>query len=526
MSTAATEIFNNADPNNGSNNHIFRTAATTLTLGILGSSVLPVPWAFSRVGIAPAMAVALWVAFSNAYSGTVLLRAAAHLNKTTYESVCETAGGSRAWRFMAEVALILLLFGTLAGDAALLADTGSLTIADLTRGKSPDWAMHGGRLPMLFLIVVLVVPLSMFRQMRGLERAATAGVGLIMALMLIIVVQSLRAGLPAIRSGELPIWKVAASAEQLPEALSVLSFAFYTTPMLLPLLSELPRGPQSVDIMCGALQFVTLVIALLVYAVTGIFAAARWGLATEGDVLVNSWLPGKAAGILDLGMAVYLSISMAPMAITLRYLLDAALTAHGELAAYSFGRDMTITVGGISAATAVAAKWPEQAEKLFALTGATAVSLVSYILPVAVHFLLYFGARRGPRLPRVLQGGQGDPMRAWLLEDASMLEAGDDVGNDVAAPGVLPSQRRPTTTIGTTPATRRESSVLPAEVAQSCEAGRRDSRPPYPHVSDLRLLGWWQWAAALFLHIVVPSIVLVGGSVTGIMAVLLSVSKM
>ena len=50
-----------------------------------------------------------------------------------------------------------------------------------------------------------------------------------------------------------------------------------------------------------------------VYGVIGIFGAARYGLRTEGNVLVNSWLGGRAEGLMDLGIAAYLSISIPPM---------------------------------------------------------------------------------------------------------------------------------------------------------------------------------------------------------------------
>ena len=45
----------------------------------------------------------------------------------------------------------------------------------------------------------------------------------------------------------------------------------------------------------------------------GIAGAARYGLATEGNVLVNRWLGGRAEGLLDLAIAAYLSISIPPM---------------------------------------------------------------------------------------------------------------------------------------------------------------------------------------------------------------------
>lgn len=448
-------------------------------------------------------------------TGTLVLRSAAHLQKRTFESMCAAAaGGSQKWRFIAELALVLLLFGTLSGDAALLADTGSLTVSDWTGGNPPAWARYGGRIPMLVLVVFLVTPLSLSRQMRGLERAATAGVLLIAVLLVIIVVQSVMAGMPAIASGELPIWTTAVSPGEIPEALSVLSFAFYTTPMLLPLLSELPEGPRSVDLMCSAVQIVTLLVAFCVYAVVGIFAAARWGLETEGDCMVNSWLPGRWAGVLDFGMAVYLSISMAPMAITMRYIME-SMTAGGELIPRTRAKDALNTIFGIGSATAVAVAWPRQAEKLFALTGATAVSLVSYVLPVLVHFRLYFRPRRHLRLLPIEEeqylGGMEhrDPTRHWLLEDAALLGSSGamDDASSVA---------------------RRQSCVLPEQVVLDWErrSSINDQEADYSHISDLTVLSLKRKMWAILVNIVTPLLILIGGIVAGGAAVWFSLAKL
>lgn len=38
------------------------------------------------------------------------------------------------------------------------------------------------------------------------------------------------------------------------------------------------------------------------YAVIGLFAAARYGLRTEGDIMMNAWLPGRHQGGLGAGM--------------------------------------------------------------------------------------------------------------------------------------------------------------------------------------------------------------------------------
>lgn len=49
--------------------------------------------------------------------------------------------------------------------------------------------------------------------MRSLETAATAGVAIVLTMAGIIAVESLRAGLPAIASGEMPLWRLQARGQ-------------------------------------------------------------------------------------------------------------------------------------------------------------------------------------------------------------------------------------------------------------------------------------------------------------------------
>ena len=49
-------------------------------------------------------------------------------------------------------------------------------------------------------------------------------------------------------------------------------------------------------------------VAFTTYATVGFFAAARYGLSTAGDILVNRWLPGRWDGLLDVLMAAYLAV--------------------------------------------------------------------------------------------------------------------------------------------------------------------------------------------------------------------------
>lgn len=64
------------------------------------SSVLPVPFAFARMGVLPGVVTALVVAYANTLTSTLLLRAAAHTGCYSYEGIAEAVGG-RVWKVSA-----------------------------------------------------------------------------------------------------------------------------------------------------------------------------------------------------------------------------------------------------------------------------------------------------------------------------------------------------------------------------------------------------------------------------------------
>lgn len=89
--------------------------------------------------------------------------------------------------------------------------------------------------------------------------------------------------------------------------------------------SKVPREcAHGVCIHCSAPQrlhirarLLTAGVAIAVYGLVGTFGAARYGLATEGDLLVNTWLGGRAEGILDAVLVAYLAISIPPIQVSL-----------------------------------------------------------------------------------------------------------------------------------------------------------------------------------------------------------------
>lgn len=74
--------------------------------GIHCSSVLPIPYAFSRLGVLYGLLTQLVVAICNATASVLLLDAASEVGHSSYEGVAEAIGG-KTWKLLTQVLRIL-----------------------------------------------------------------------------------------------------------------------------------------------------------------------------------------------------------------------------------------------------------------------------------------------------------------------------------------------------------------------------------------------------------------------------------
>ncbi|KAJ9521884.1 hypothetical protein QJQ45_024748 [Haematococcus lacustris] len=445
-----------------------------LHMPVLRSTILPVPFAFSKLGVIPGCATMAVVAFVNDRTCLMLIRASNLTGRFGFEELAAWAGGRKA-RVLTQVSLILLLYGTLCGGLAFLSDVARIMVlkgvpctpsasgapsgsssssevsylahqavpgllsagsylqqaqlqqrrasssssssggssigGSLSRfhaagpsrrvkgggqgcdpGLEEAWWLQrmrvDGRPAMLLVVALVLFPLCLQRHIRQFEKAATVGVVVIVALMLLIASQAVQQGFPAITSGQVPIWFKPGSAAMLPEAFAVLGFAFYMQPMLMPLLAEMPRGEAGMKVSEQAVHITLYGVASAAYGSVGLFGAALFGDATESNIMVNDLLPGQPQATLVLygALMVYLCCGMVTTHYALRASLEVLLC--GEGAPYVRARSVAETVVILLAALAVACTFPSAAEKIFALTGCTAVCLVCYVIPVFVHLRL------------------------------------------------------------------------------------------------------------------------------------------
>ncbi|KAG2436229.1 hypothetical protein HXX76_006540 [Chlamydomonas incerta] len=373
------------------------------------------------------------VAVANDITCCMMIRAAAHVGCSTYEQLSEWAGGKKA-RVFTQVSLILLLYGTLCGGLAFLSDVARVMVSKgLGPGRAPALLESDGRPVMVLTVLTVLLPLCLQRHIRQFEKAATGGVAVVVILCIIIVTRAVQLGFPAVASGELDVLAVKVD-EHLPEAFAVLGFAFYMHPMLMPLLKEMPRGPAGARLTEKAVHITLFGVACGVYGTVGIFGAAIFGASTESNIMVNDLLPGHPTGTLLLyaSLLVYLCCGMVTTHYALRASLD--LLVAGPDAPFTWTRRVAETCGILTAATTVALLFPTEAEKIFALTGCTAVCLVCYVIPVGIHLAVQRDIDRIQGLedatPAAIAAGgvtDGD-LQAPLLAPAGPLESGARAG--------------------------------------------------------------------------------------------------
>eukprot|EP00879_Flechtneria_rotunda_P020873 GHRR01021976.1.p1 GENE.GHRR01021976.1~~GHRR01021976.1.p1 ORF type:complete len:263 (+),score=99.43 GHRR01021976.1:116-790(+) len=108
----------------------------------------------------------------------------------------------------------------------------------LTEGVS--WLASGPAI-MVLMTILVVFPLSCQKHMRSLEAVAAAGVVVVAGLCILLAVKACALGLPAVADGQLPLWSFKVT-DELPEAFSLLGYAFYCQPYMMPIIREMPEG--------------------------------------------------------------------------------------------------------------------------------------------------------------------------------------------------------------------------------------------------------------------------------------------
>eukprot|EP00271_Cylindrocystis_brebissonii_P004131 TRINITY_DN1561_c0_g2_i1.p1 TRINITY_DN1561_c0_g2~~TRINITY_DN1561_c0_g2_i1.p1 ORF type:complete len:588 (-),score=69.79 TRINITY_DN1561_c0_g2_i1:1412-3175(-) len=369
--------------------------AATMCLGILGGGILPVAWAFSITGVAAGVAMAGTVAWANVFTSDLLIRQCFKTGTSDYEELALATGGPLLL-FAARVSILVLQFGAIIGGFEQTAESAVMGLQTIWGDEVPGWVTYkdgNGYVPMLVLATLIGFPLCMVRQMRSLEYVGMAGFFIVVSLVVVVVVSSIAAGLPAIGNGETQALGFD-SPGNLAQAAAIFGFVFYNQPVMMPLLAEMPGDIRHrARILSWAQRFTVAGFCFAAVFLVGFFGAAWLGNSTQGNILQNTILGGGVPqGVLNLMFALYLSFVVPPLEIPAKTIVSNWLP--GNKHARPHLRHLLVTTGILGFCLAVAIGYPDGSANLLVITGATGVFMAAYAMPVGIHFLLYFGVAR------------------------------------------------------------------------------------------------------------------------------------
>ncbi|KAH9301419.1 hypothetical protein KI387_013002, partial [Taxus chinensis] len=175
---------------------------------------------------------------------------------------------------------------------------------------------------------------------KELDKAAALGTTLVLWLLVVIFIDSIKHGLPAIGNGQLEITGVP-SLKNISQAISIFGFAFYIQPIMMPYLMELPSRKTGISILKWATRFVVLV---------------------------------------------YLALSVPMVVFPIRHAICCWFPENKK----SRLLQLCITVLILLLSLSLALSFPDNSGNVLVAMGAVGVCIVSYLVPIINHFLLLF----------------------------------------------------------------------------------------------------------------------------------------
>ena len=393
--------------------------AAPLLLAIAGSSLTPLPCAFSLAGMPLGVTALIVIGLANDYTCIIMVRAASRLGVSGYEEVVLAAGGRRAL-LCCRAALVILLFGSMCGCMAAIQETSARALGQLgveTKSALAVWlsTSETGRIALLMtLTVVVLLPLSL-ASLGELHCVSLLGVTLMISISAYVVGAAISVHPDdAIDTGTTQLVSLPREELGLMEAASTFGYAFYVQPCTVPLLRTLPAGEEGASTLIAALH--------LTYAITGLayLCVGLGGLMFFGEGHVPQDLlqgfSGRVGGCLAGVFSLYLMLCFSPTVVPLRetlvrlYYESSMEYFNSSQPSPQSSRDpaldttkcrlqdarlppprpailpplqnamLTATIVGL--ALSVAALMPNASTQIFALTGATGVCFIGYVFPI------------------------------------------------------------------------------------------------------------------------------------------------
>eukprot|EP00898_Chlorokybus_atmophyticus_P001229 jgi/Chlat1/2106/Chrsp17S02704 len=334
----------------------------SLTNAVIGAGMLGLPFCYKQCGVIGGTLLLVICGVSTNYTMKFMALCAHRTGCRTYEDVAEYTHGKLARR-MVEICVIALQFGCLVAYANILADVLS-SVAGTVVPPGAEPSRTGW---MAFVVLGVLFPLCCF--VKSPQSLASISVFTIVFMFIFVVLIAARAFLPELRTSTEPLeyWHSSGLLVSFP----VICFAFSAHPALYPIFNTL-RAP-SVSRMSYVISR-TLVLCFICYVLVGALGYAAFREATAGDVLRNFNASGLT-GLIKLG---YGTAIVCTVPIVVIPLCDSLLSMFrpGHRSNSISGYELP------------------NVEFAFAISGATASVLLSYILPSMIYLRVHQPDRR------------------------------------------------------------------------------------------------------------------------------------
>ena len=339
---------------------------------VVGAGILSLPYAFRSSGLAVGVAYQYIFGGASWYGSWLLLDALRSCPSCmSYEELASATLG-RAGATAYNTASLINCYG---------ACVSYLVVAgDILPPLLHESGIGIGRPAVLTaLTLVLILPLSALRDISALQYAS--GLSICIYLLFVLTMLALASDSSA-PPRELPAL-VQPDAGGWIRAIPLCAFAYLHQTSLFPIIQEL-RGPSPgrLRVLVGA----SVGTAIVLYTLTGLAACVRFGSTVEGDVLLNlATVDSAAVRIMRLGFGVSVCLTYPCLHYAARRSLDQLTfgrvgqqTPHRRLLA------LTAALVGSSLGVALVVR---RVELIFGFTGAIASTMISYILPAAIHLM-------------------------------------------------------------------------------------------------------------------------------------------
>lgn len=199
---------------------------------------------------------------------------------------------------------------------------------------------------------------------------------------------------------------------------------------MMPYLLEVPSGKVGISILKWATRIVVLGISFVIYAIIGLFGAARYGAQTSDNILENKWMGGGIGqGILNLSIYLYLALSVPMIEFPIRHTVSCWFPETKK----SLLRRLSVSAVIMLLSLLLALIFPNNSGNVLVVTGAVGVCIVSYLVPITNHFCLLFKRIKVQGNVQVQQNSFGTSNLARGGDD-EMLEDGTKMNLNNVSP--------------------------------------------------------------------------------------------